>query len=79
MKTLDEYLKLPYPMEIVEDQEEGGYTISFPDLPGCITCGETIEKAVDNGKEAKRLWLEAAMEDQFRNLIIWRNIRDSSN
>lgn len=23
MKTLDEYLKLPYPMEIVEDQEEG--------------------------------------------------------
>lgn len=63
MKTLDEYLKLPYPMEIVEDQEEGGYTISFPDLPGCITCGETIEKAVDNGKEAKRLWLEAAMEE----------------
>ena len=61
MKTLDEYLKLPYPMEIVEDQEEGGYTISFPDLPGCITCGETIEKAVDNVKEAKRLWLEAAM------------------
>ena len=53
MKTLDEYLKLPYPMEIVEDQEEGGYTISFPDLPGCITCGETIEKAVDNGKEEK--------------------------
>ena len=53
MKTLDEYLKLPYPMEIVEDQEEGGYTISFPDLPGCITCGETI----------KRLWLEAAMEE----------------
>ena len=63
MKTLDEYLKLPYPMEIVEDQEEGGFTISFPDLPGCITCGETIEKAVDNGKEAKRLWLEAAMEE----------------
>ena len=24
MKTLSEYLKLPYPMEIVEDQEEGG-------------------------------------------------------
>ena len=30
---------------------------------GCITCGETIEKAVGNGKEAKRLWLEAAMEE----------------
>ena len=63
MKTLSEYLKLPYPMEIVEDREEGGYTISFPDLPGCVTCGETIEQAVDNGKEAKRLWLEAAIEE----------------
>ena len=36
---------------------------SMPDLPGCITCGETIEQAVDNGKEAKRLWLEAAIEE----------------
>ena len=45
MKTLDEYLKLPYPMEIVEDQEEGGFTISFPDLPGCITCGNHRESS----------------------------------
>ena len=45
MKTLNEYLALPYRMEIVEDREEGGYVVSYPDLPGCLTCGETIESA----------------------------------
>ena len=63
MKTLNEYLKLPYRMEIVEDQEEGGYVVSFPDLPGCITCGETIESAVANAADAKKAWIEAAMKE----------------
>ena len=63
MKTLNEYLKLPYRMEIVEDQEEGGYVVSFPDLPGCITCGETIESAFANAADAKKTWIEAAMEE----------------
>ena len=60
MKTLNEYLNLPYRMEIVEDRDEGGFVVSFPDLPGCITCGETVEAAVENVKDAKRAWLEDA-------------------
>ena len=63
MKTLNEYLALPYRMEIVEDREEGGYVVSYPDLPGCLTCGETIESAVANARDAKRVWLEAALEE----------------
>lgn len=63
VKTLNEYLKLPYRMEIVEDQEEGGYVVSFPDLHGCITCGKTIESVVANAEDAKKAWLEAAMEE----------------
>ena len=51
MKTLNEYLALPYRMEIVEDREEGGYVVSYPDLPGCLTCGETIESAVENARD----------------------------
>lgn len=62
-KTLSEYMKLSYRMEIVEDQEEGGFVVSFPDLPGCITCGETIETAIANAHDAKREWLKAALED----------------
>ena len=63
MKTLDEYMQLPYKMEIVPDLEEGGYVVSYPDLPGCLTCGETIETAIMNAIDAKKVWLEAALED----------------
>ena len=54
MKTLNEYLALPYRMEIVGDHDEGGFVVSYPDLPGCITCGETVESAVANALDAKR-------------------------
>ena len=63
MKTLNEYMALPYKMEIVEDKEEGGFVVSFPDLPGCITSGETVESAVANAMDAKKAWLEAALEE----------------
>lgn len=63
MKTLDEYMKAPYRMEIVEDPSEGGYAVSFPDLPGCLTCGETLEQAIANAQDAKRAWVQAALED----------------
>ena len=63
MKTLDYYLSLPYRMEIIPDMEEGGYTAKFPDLPGCLTCAETIEELVENASDAKKVWLTAALED----------------
>ena len=63
MKTLNDYLEISYRMEIVEDKEEGGFVISYPDLPGCITCGETIESAVANAFDAKKTWMEAALEE----------------
>lgn len=51
-----------FKMEIVPDTEEGGFVVSFPDLPGCITCGETMEEALLNAEDAKNAWLEAAKE-----------------
>ncbi len=62
MKTLKEYLKMNYRMEILEDKDEGGFVISYPDLPGCITSGETLELAVANAENAKKAWLKAAIE-----------------
>ena len=53
----------PYRMEIVEDKEEGGIVASYPELPGCITCGETIESVTANALDAKKAWLEAALEE----------------
>ena len=63
MRTIEEYLSLPYRMEIVPDPNEGGFVVSFPDLFGCLSCGDTIEEAIANANDAKRAWLEAAIED----------------
>ena len=63
MKTIDDYMSLPYRMEILPDAEEGGFVVSFPDLPGCLTSGETAEQAIANAADAKRIWLEAALEE----------------
>ena len=65
MKTLEEYMKLPYKLEIIPDKEESGYVASYPELPGCITCGETIASAVENAEDAKKEWLLAAIEEKI--------------
>lgn len=63
MKTLEYYLSLPYRLEIVPDTEEGGYAARYPELPGCITCADTMEEVVANALDAKKAWLEAALEE----------------
>lgn len=65
-KTLNDYMAMSYRMEIVEDKDEGGFVVTYPDLPGCITCGETIESAVANAVDAKKAWLEAALEEGLK-------------
>ena len=63
MKTIDEYMKMPYQIELTPDPDEGGYVASFPDLPGCLSVGDTAEEALSNAIDAKRAWIEAAIED----------------
>ena len=61
-KTIEEYMKLPYKIELIPD-EEGGFVTSYPDLPGCLSSGKTIEAAYTNAIAAKREWLAAAIEE----------------
>ena len=63
MKTIDYYLNLPYKLEIVPDMDEGGFAARYPELPGCITVGDTLEAVVKNVNEAKIEWITAALED----------------
>lgn len=37
---------------------EGGYDVSFPDFPGCVTFGSTFEDAKTKATEVLELWLE---------------------
>ena len=68
MKTLEEYMAMNYPMEVIRDEDEGGYVISFPDLNGCITCAETIEAALAAAEDAKRAWIKIVVP-------AWQNAR----
>lgn len=62
LQKAEEYMKLKYRFELTEDEAEGGYAISYPDLIGCMSSGETIEEAVKNGEDARREWIIAAIE-----------------
>lgn len=73
MKTLNEYLKIPYRLEIIPDTEEGGFVAYYPELPGCITCGETVEQAAANASDAKKAWLEAFLSHGRNLKNIYKN------
>ena len=43
MKTLNDYFTMNYRMEIVEDKDEGGFVVSFPELQiGRASCRERV-------------------------------------
>ncbi|MGM9959056.1 MAG: type II toxin-antitoxin system HicB family antitoxin, partial [Erysipelotrichaceae bacterium] len=69
MKDLNYYLSLPYRMELTSDKPEGDFVVSFPALPGCLSCGETIEEAITNGNDAKMAWLETSLEQGMINRV----------
>ena len=60
-------------LKVVPDPDEGGFLVSYPDLPGCITCGDTMEAAIANARDAKAEWLAAASEEGINNQLPSRN------
>lgn len=60
-KTLEYYLSLPYPIELIPD-EDGYWFARIPLLEGCMTNGNSREDALLMLDDAKRLWLETAIE-----------------
>jgi antitoxin HicB len=49
---------------VFEPAEEGGFVVSIPALPGCLSEGDTFEEARSNIEEAARLYLEVLREDK---------------
>lgn len=43
-------------------EEEGGFTVIVPALPGCVTYGENVDEAIDMAKEAIQLYIEELKE-----------------
>jgi antitoxin HicB len=55
-------VEYPFTMHPLSEDEGGGYLIEFPDLPGCMSDGETPEEAIQNGADAVQCWIEAMRE-----------------
>jgi antitoxin HicB len=55
-------LTYPFTIRPLEEDEGGGYLIEFPDLPGCMADGETVEEALREGADAVRSWTETMRE-----------------
>lgn len=56
--------KLEYPVVIepLPAAEGGGFVATVPDLPGCLSDGETPEEALANVQDAVVAWIEEARE-----------------
>lgn len=52
--------------KVVLYPSEEGYAVFCPALRGCASQGETRDEAIENIKDAMRLWLEVAKEDGLK-------------
>ncbi len=64
-RTVEEYLALPYTIEVVRDDSDGevGYVACVVELPGCLTQGDDFEELGEMIEDAMRGWIETALED----------------
>lgn len=59
---LNRYISMPHRIEIKES-EAGGFFVSIPDLPGCYSQADRLEDAYNMILDAKKAWIESALED----------------
>jgi len=59
-ERIGELLKRPY-LKVIRGDAEEGFLASAPDLPGCITAGETEEEALAMLRDAMAGWFESAL------------------
>ena len=47
----------------LSEEDGGGYLASFPDLPGCVSDGETPEEAIEEARDAFAAWAASVLQD----------------
>ncbi len=62
-------VSIPYPFEAyghiiapLSEADGGGYMITFPDLPGCMSDGDTLDEVLANGRDAFNSWIAAQVD-----------------
>ena len=56
-------MKLIYPAIFTPCEEKAGFTVVVPDLPGCVTEGDSLIHAIDMGTDAACGWVLGELED----------------
>lgn len=64
MKTVDEYMALPYHVWMVRDDTDGepAWVVGVDELPGCLSQGDTPAEAAEMIQEAMEAWIETRIE-----------------
>ena len=64
-RSVEEYLALPYTVEVYRDDSDGedGYVARVLELPGCLTQADTFAEVGEMIQDAMRAWIESALED----------------
>jgi len=62
-ETVERYMALPYRIELIPDPNDGGWVVAIPDLPGCLSQGDTVEEAMEMIRDAQRGWLAVSLEN----------------
>ena len=61
-KTFEYYMSLPYKM-VIYPASEGGYVAEIPDLPGCLTQGDSWQDIFEMIQDAKAALIDIALQD----------------
>ena len=56
-------MKLTYPVVFIPWENDTGYTIEVPDLPGCVSQGESLAEAIEMAVDAASGWILGELED----------------
>lgn len=48
---------------LLKEESEGGFTVTVPRLPGCVTYGATLEESIGNVREAISLYVESLVAE----------------
>jgi antitoxin HicB len=65
MKTLQQYLELPYHVSLVRGEDErgrAGWAASVEELPDCTAAGKSPEEAVQRLRKAMETWISDALQ-----------------
>jgi len=53
-----------YPALFHYNKNDGSYTITYPDLPGCVSEGKSLENALYMAEDVLRVWLQYALDEK---------------